>query len=712
MKRKPIAGLTRRLGRDSSSAELRGRDKKQAEGLLGLNPERPAKASATNPGRELDKVETYPRFSLKRQGYLALLLVVATFVAYLPALHGGFVWDDDVYVTNNPLLTAPDGLWRIWFTLDAPSQYFPLTYTLFRLEHGFWGFNATGYHCVNILLHAINALLVWRLLVRLSVPGAWLGAALFALHPVQAESVAWVTELKNVSSLFFILLSLLAWIKFVEERPTTAWPYYWMALVCFGLALSGKTTACTLPATLLLILWLKQKPIGMIRWLQVVPFVLIGVGMGLVTVWWERYHQGTEGATFSMSLLERFLIAGHAVWFYLGKLLWPVNLTFSYPRWTINPADPLAYGWLAAGAALAVVLYFARRLWGRGVVVAALFYVATLVPMLGFFMLYTFRYSFVADHYQYVACIGPLALAAAGISTGLSRFDRTSPFLKPVLCGALVLVLGVLTWQRTGVFRDQETLWRDTLTKNPDSWMAYNNLGLLFQDQGHVGKALEYFQHALQLNPDYSEALDNVGTILAVEGQYDKATEYYRRANRIQPNSFNTLENLASALAATGQFNEAIADYRRAIQLNSKHPEAFVYLGMTLGQSGRNQEAVAAYRAALKLNPDLPEALNNLALILATSSDDGLRNGPEAVQLAERACQLTQYRQPLFIETLAAAYAEAGRFQEAQAAEVAAEHLATVAGLTDQAQRDQRLLERYRAGQPLREPPPPKTETP
>ena len=641
-----------------------------------------------------------------RQAIPGALIILCVVLAYLPSVHNGFIWDDDVYITNDSLMTAPDGLWRIWFSLDVPSQYFPLTYTVFRIEHALWGFNPAGYHWVNLLLHATNALLVWRLLARLRVPGAWLGAALFGLHPVQVESVAWATEFKNVSSLFFILLSLLAWIEFVEERPKPAWRYYGLALLLYGLALCGKTTACTLPAALLLILWLQHKPISLTRWLQVVPFVVMGLGMGLVTVCWERYHQGTEGGIFSMSLLERLLIAGRAVWFYFGKLLWPVNLTFSYPRWTINPADPLAYGWLLALAVLAGFIYFARRIWGRGPEVAALFYVATLSPMLGFFMLYTFRYSFVADHYQYVACIGPLALAAAGISTGLSRFDRTSPLLKPAFCGALVLVLGLMTWQRTAAFRDPETLWRDTLAKNPDSWMAYGNLGLALQKQRHYKEAFENFQQALRLNPDYYEALNDLGTLYAMAGRYNEAVGYYRRANRSRPNSFDTLKNLGSALAATGQFDEAIEDYRQAIQISPNHPEAFVYLGMTLGQAGRDREAVEAYRAGLKLNPDLPEALNNLALILATSSDDGLRNGPEAVKLAGRACQLTQLRQPMFLETLAAAYAEAGRFQEAQAAEAAAEQLATAAGLTDQAERDQRLLERFRAGLPLREPPP------
>jgi Flp pilus assembly protein TadD len=268
-----------------------------------------------------------------------------------------------------------------------------------------------------------------------------------------------------------------------------------------------------------------------------------------------------------------------------------------------------------------------------------------------------------------------------------------------------------LTWQRTAAFHDGETLWRDTLAKNPNSWMAYGNIGFLLQKQGHPEEAAGYFQQALRLHPDYFEALNDLGTMSADAGRYDEAIEYFQRANRIQPNFFDTLKNLGSALAATGRFEEAIQCYRQAIQISPNHPETLVYLGMTLGQAGRNPEAVDAYRAALKLNPDLPDALNNLALILATSSRDDLRNGPEAVQLANRACQLTQYRQPQFIETLAAAYAEAGRFQDAQAIMAKLAQLATQAGQTALAQRYQRILERYRASQPLREQPPPKPQT-
>ena len=698
------------------------------------------------------------------QGGLIVLLV---FLAYLPALRGGFIWDDDEYVTNNPLLSAPDGLRRIWFSTDSPSQYFPLTYTVFRIERSLWGLNPAGYHGINILLHAINALLVWRLLKRLSVPGAWLAGALFALHPVQVESVAWITELKSVLSLFFILLTLFCWIEFVGEGSRRF--RYWLALGFYALALFSKTTACTLPATLLLILWLKTKPIDWRRLAQVVPFLAIGLGMGLVTVWWERFHQGTQGKLFSMGWLERILVASHALWFYAGKLFWPVNLTFSYPLWAIEPAQPSAYGWLVMGIGLGAAIYFTRRFVGRSVAMATLFYVATLSPLIGFVMLYTFRYTFVADHYQYVASIGLIALAAAGITIAF----KTKPFLKLACGGALLLTLGILTWRQAGIYRNLETLWRDTLAKNPDCWLAHNNLGVLLGNQGRIEEAMEHYHKAIQLNPNYSEslnnlgyalagkgrfdeaienyrkaiqinpdfsALNNLGFALAAQGRFDEAIENYRKAIQINPNSPGTLDNLGIALASQGRFDEAIENYRKAIQINPtnvialdnlgralasqgrfdeaienfhkaiqinpNHPDAFFGFGIALTQSGRTKEAVAQYREALRLNPNLAGALNNLAWVLAASPDDELRHGAEAVRLAERACELTHYGEPLFIGTLAAAYAEAGRFPEAVTTEEKAEQLATAAGLTAVAAKERELLELYRAGKPYREPAP------
>src|SRR5438874_9327710 len=300
-----------------------------------------------------------------------LLLAAVTILAYRPAWNGGFLWDDDAYVTNNELLTAPDGLRRIWFSFDSPSQYFPLVYTTFRVEHAFWGLNPTGYHWVNLLLHIANAMLVWSVLVRLKVPAAWLAGAIFALHPVQVESVAWITERKNVLMGFFFLLTLLAWIAFVDERTKRPWCFYVLALILYVLALSSKTTACTLPAALFLILWLQKRPINWERILEIAPFFLLALGMGLVAIWWERHHQGTHVRFVAPGPVERIVIASRAVWFYLSKLIWPSNLTFIYPKWNISPAHPLDYAWLLAGIGLCAVIHFVRRYVGRSVEVAA-----------------------------------------------------------------------------------------------------------------------------------------------------------------------------------------------------------------------------------------------------------------------------------------------------------------------------------------------------
>src|SRR5215468_5534975 len=388
----------------------------------------------------------------------AVVLTAITILAYRPAWHGGFLWDDDDYIIKNELLTAPDGWQRIWFSLDSPSQYFPFTYSTFRIEHALWGLNTTGYHWVNLLLHVGNALLVWAVLAHLRVPGSWLAAAIFALHPVQVESVAWITERKNVLMGLFFLLTLLAWVAFVEERSRRPWIFYCLALISYVLALSAKATACTLPAALFLILWLQKKPVTMRRLMQIVPFIVLGVGMGLLVVWWEHYHQGTNRAAFTfLSPIERILVASRAVWFYLSKIFWPSNLTFIYPRWNISPADLLDYIWLLLGIAACVAIYFFRRYFGRSVEVAAAFFVATLSPVLGFVMLFTFRYTFVADHYQYLACLGPIALASAGI---VSLSDKFAQYRAAIVSIALLIVasLGTLTWQQAATYRDIETL--------------------------------------------------------------------------------------------------------------------------------------------------------------------------------------------------------------------------------------------------------------
>jgi Flp pilus assembly protein TadD len=492
--------------------------------------------------------------------------------------------------------------------------------------------------------------------------------------------------------------------------------------------LLSKTVTCSLPAALLLVCWWKQ---GRVRWADVyplLPFFVVGMGLGLLTAGMEKYHVGAQGADWSLSFAGRCLIAGRALWFYAGKLVWPVNLTFIYPRWEMNAT--VWWQWLFPVAAVGVVagLWWARRRIGRGPLVAILFFAGTLGPALGFVNVYPMRFSFVADHFQYVAGIGLLSLAAAG----LARVPRVFP-------AVLLTVLGVLTWRQTGIYQNQEVLWRDTLAKNPDCWLAHNNLGIWLYHEGHIADAIEHYHkaiqiepnwcdtwynlgaaldaqgrsdeaiadyhRAIQLNPDYAYALNNLGNALAARGQWDEAIESYHRAVRSDPNFSWALSNLGVALAARGKFEEAIQAYHRAIQINPERASTYMNLGITLGQLGRTREAVAQYQQALKLDPDLPTALNNLAWALATSPDDQLRNGADAVRLAQHACELTHDSQPLFLGTLAAAYAEAGRFPEAVATAEKAEQIATRTGQTAVAAQTRQFLEFYRAGKPYHESP-------
>jgi len=635
------------------------------------------------------------------------------------------------------LLTAPHGWQRIWFSLDSPSQYFPLTYSTFRVEHALWGLNTTGYHWVNLLLHVANALLVWAVLTRLRIPGAWLAAAIFALHPVQVESVAWITERKNVLMGFFFLLTLLAWSAFVDERTRRAWIFYSLSLIFYALALSAKATACTLPAALFLILWLQQKPITMRRLLEIVPFVMLGVGIGLLAVWWERYHQGTNREVFTfLSPIERILVASRAVWFYLSKIFWPSNLTFIYPRWNISPSDLLNYIWLIAGIGACVAIYFLRRSLGRSVEVAAAFFVATLSPVLGFIMLFTFRYTFVADHYQYLACIGPIALASAGV---VSLSHKFAQYCTVIISGALLIVasLGALTWRQAATYTDIETLWRTTLARNPECWMAHTNLGLVFLQKGKIDEGIAEYRAALQMQPDSWDAEYNLGTALLGKAQVDEAILHCERAVRMRPTDPDAQVSLGNALFQKGRIDEAIAHYQQAITVHPDHFLARYSLGhallekgelegaiqvcrsalllrpsdadcqttlaIALEEKGNPAEAVQHYQKALELAPSSIATLSNLAWLLATSPDASLRNGQKAVELAKQADRLAGGTNSLVLRTLAAAYAENGDFANAIRTARSAMQLARMhseeAVMTDL---DQQIA-LYQLGMPYRE---------
>lgn len=490
----------------------------------------------------------------------AAVIVLMTLIAYGPALQAGFIWDDDVYVTRNPLLVAPDGLRKAWFSLDSPSQYFPLVYTVFRIQHQVFDdaprdYDPYHYHLTNILLHIANALLVWMVLRRLSARGAWFAAAIFALHPVHVESVAWITELKNVLSMFFSLLSVLAWMRYIgNDRRTRL--YYALALICGVTALFAKTTACVLPAVLLIVAWLKEERLQWRRAVQVIPFAIAGLAMALVTIWWERSVQGTTGREFGFSAAERILLASRAVWFYAGKLVWPRDLAFSYTRWKLDAGDPAQYVWLALCICFAAAVWLLRRRLGKGAVAALCFFPIVLAPMLGFVSLYTFKYSFVADHYQYVASVGLIALFAAAV-TGI-RLPRILD--RPVRLGvgsALLLTLMLLTRAQTRIYEDAETIWEDTIRKNPTSAFAHYNLGVELTARGSIERAEEEYRTAIRLEPKKAEAHSNLGAILRGRGDNEAAERELRLAIKYDPNLAEPHHNLAIILYMKGQYAEA-----------------------------------------------------------------------------------------------------------------------------------------------------------
>jgi protein O-mannosyl-transferase len=561
--------------------------------------------------------------------FAALMLLV-----YLPAERGDFVLDDDSWTSKlSGLFQGASGLRSIWCDPTAMQQYYPLSGTTFWLDYQFWKFWTTPYHVENVLLHALAALLFWRLLLRLQLPGAWLASAIFALHPVMVESVAWITERKNVLSLVLYLGASLAYERYARsalrvtgDQPSPGFGtagkcqvtrtdsilsrvtghvslFYGLAFVLFLGALLAKTTAFSLPAAILLIGWWQR---GQIRWradvLPTLPFFALAIGLCLVTSWLEKNHLGAQGPDFALTFSQRCLIAGHAFWFYLGNLFWPARLCFVYPRWQPNPAVwwQWRYPVTAVGALLA--LWLVRRRIGRGPVTALFFFVGTLFPVLGFLNVYGMRYSFVCDHWVYLSALGIIALLAALVV-------RVAEFLRQPAAvygfAAIVLpALALLAWRQANIYRDSETLWRDTLAKNPDCWMAHNNLGVALAKNGQTDEAIRQFQEAIRLKPDDAEAHNNLGNALGERAQTDEAITQYQEAIRLKPDFAEAHFSLGTALGRKGQTDEAIRQFQETIRLKPDDAEARNNLGIALGMKGQIDEAIRQFQEIIRLKPD------------------------------------------------------------------------------------------------------------
>jgi tetratricopeptide (TPR) repeat protein len=582
-----------------------------------------------------------------KAGSLALLV----FIVYFPAIHGQFLWDDDAYVVENTNLRSASGLWKMWRSPEATPQYYPLAFSSLWLDYQLWGLHSTGYHLVNIALHGLNAIGVWWVLAKLRVPGAWLGAALFAVHPVEVESVAWITERKNVLSGFFYLAALAAYLQFdpldSTERPRKRAAWYALALVLFVASLLAKTVTCSLPAVIVLLIWWRRGRVRAGDWLALAPFFVVGLALALFTAWVEKYVTGASGPQASMPMAARVLIAGQALWFYAAKIVWPMHLSFVYPRWEINPQVRWQYIYPAAALGVLAALWLWRRRLGRGPLVAALIFAGTLTPALGFFdVWYMIHYSYVADHFQYLASGALLALAGAGF---VWLGD-----LKVPLATAALLALSILTWTRAGVYRDQPTLWKDTFRENPDCWMGYNNLGKYYMEHEDASRAAQCFQQAidhhhpdvwdmyynlgwarlhmgdragaeqcfrqvLAQKPDHAAAHNQLGYMYRQEGDQEQqsmgvpantrwraAEDEFRAAIAADALYWRAHFNLGVLLLDLRRLPEARGELDRVIALEPNYAPAHYKLGQLQLQEGQIKEAIRSFQRAVDLDPTDP----------------------------------------------------------------------------------------------------------
>jgi tetratricopeptide (TPR) repeat protein len=562
---------------------------------------------------------------------LALALLGAVLAAYQPALRGGLLWDDAAHITSRSL-QGWGGLWRIWFRLGSTQQYYPVLHSAFWVEHRLWGDCVLGYHLANVFLHAAAACLFAHALARVRAacgsPSAaeWLAAGLFALHPVCVESVAWISEQKNTLSLVLYLLSAIAYLRFDRDRGR---PWYALAFALFVLAVLSKSVTATLPGALLLALAWRR---GRLSWRRdvapLVPWFAVGICAGLLTAWVERTYVGARGEAFDLGLVRRCFLAGRIVWFYLGKLVWPARLAFIYPHWSVAADWRWSLGALGVAATVAALAAVGR--FSRAPLFAMLFFLGSALPALGFVNVYPFIFSYVADHWQYLPCLGVIALAAEGAVAGARRAVRglegagraAARVAFAAAAASLLVVLFVLTRRQCELYRDVGALYSDTLSKDPGCWMAHNNLGVYLMEKGSIDASISHLEQAVTLKPSYADAHNNLGNALSkVPGRLADATAQFEAALTLEPGMTEARANLGLALLRTpGRLADAVAQLEAALAGNADKPE-FADLHASLGEAlarvpGRLADAILEDEAALGFSPDSVAVRNNLGVAL------------------------------------------------------------------------------------------------
>jgi protein O-mannosyl-transferase len=586
-----------------------------------------------------------------RLTWAAALLVATTVLAYLPAFRGGFVFDDIPFLVQNTRIREIGGLFSFWSS-TRQTDFWPVTYTAFWMEWRLWGSNPAGYHAVNIALHASEALLLWAVLRRLRIPGAYLAAFLFAVHPVNVESVAWIIQLKNLMAMLFLLLAAWWFAGSAALRGEGADRSYALSLAAFVLAMLSKGSAAVLPLVLLGIVLSRRRPAA--RDLAVLaPFFAVAGLLAATDVWFQKH--GLDEVFRSAGFAERLAGAGAVVWFYLWKALAPVGLLFVYPQWNVRPGDLLWWAPLAGAAALTALLWRNRGGWARQPLFAWGYYCAALLPVMGFTDVYFMKFSLVADHYQHIALVGVASLAGAA----WSRWEAVAARAARAAAVAVIAILACLTWRQCGIYRDSETLWTSVLRGNPGCLLAQNNLGNSLLSSGRTQDALERYREEIRVDPGYADAHNNLGMVLAGQGRLAEARAEVETALRLQPNSPPALVNLATILQKQGLEFEARRALEKALRLDPDDADAHMGMGVLMAASGETSDAVREFRDAVRLRPDSWDAFENLGNAL------GILGRPEEAQAAYRSALKGKPRDAALHARLAAVLGDGGRIPEA-----------------------------------------------
>ncbi len=535
--------------------------------------------------------------------------------SYFPAVWAGFVWDDEI-ITRIEAVQSWGGIWNLWFSPSSvyhesgsgEDHYWPLVYTTFWLEHKLWGFAPAGYHVVNILLHFANTALLWRLLLRLGIPGAFFAAALFAVHPLHTESVAWVIARKDLLSAFFYLTAVFMWLRYAEAPHPRR---YVAALLFFVAGMLCKSIVVTLPAALLILQWWRQGSVTRADLLRTLPFFLAGFAIALADM---SFYEG-RNLSFDYSVAERVLIAARALWFYVGKLAWPVDLAVMYTNWDVSVSDPAGWGYVVAALAVVGLFWFLRDRIGRGPLACALFFALTLFPVLGFFDFGYMNISFVADRYQYLAGIGAIVLFAGTASRGVARLSpRRQGAARAVALGLFVL-LGAATWNQSGFYKDNVIFFGRAVSVNPESWAAHRYLGAAFFSSGRYAEAENHFRRSVELDQTPADSFLVLALFLRNLQRYGESLEAYRSAIEADPGFARAYVEMGELLFQLGRYEESIKSMNRTVSLLPNHPQVYV-LHYRMGEAAlmlnRLDEAQRHYENALGARPDFKEAANRL----------------------------------------------------------------------------------------------------